>query len=137
MMAKSVAPVKKNETIILEFEDLTSEGSGVGKIDGYPLFVPFAIPGEKTKVLVVKANKNLGYGKLLEVIDASPERVNPDHQCSGCQLQHMSYKLQLEMKYNQVKNVMEKIAHLEDVPVHPVMGMDHPLLYRNKVQMPV
>lgn len=136
-MAKKIAPVKKNQTIILDFEDLTSEGSGVGKIDGYPLFVPFALPGEKAKVLVVKANKNFGYGKLLEIIEQSPERVSPDHQCSGCQLQHMSYQLQLEMKYNQVKNVMAKIAHLDHVPVHPVLGMDHPWHYRNKVQMPV
>jgi len=136
-MAKRIAPVKKNETIELEFEDLTSEGSGVGKVDGYPLFVPFALPGEKAKVLVVKANKNFGYGKLLEVIESSPERVKPEHQCSGCQLQHMSYRLQLDMKYKQVKNVMAKIAHLNHVPVHPVMGMDHPWRYRNKVQMPV
>jgi len=137
MMAKRVAPVKKNETITLEFEDLTSEGSGVGKVDGYPLFVPFALPGEKAKVLVVKANKNFGYGKLLEIIEESPERVHPDHQCGGCQLQHMSYQMQLDMKHNQVKNVMTKIAHLDHVPVHPVLGMDHPWHYRNKVQMPV
>lgn len=136
-MSKRRAPVKKNQTITLTFEDLTSEGSGVGKVDGYPLFVPFALPGEKAKVLVVKANKNFGYGKLLEVIEESPERVHPDHQCGGCPLQHMSYDLQLEMKYNQVKNVMTKIAHLEDLPVHPVLGMEYPWRYRNKVQMPV
>ena len=67
----------------------------------------------------------------------SKERVSADHQCGGCPLQHMSYPLQLEMKQNQVKNVMKKVAHLEDVPVHPVMGMDHPWGYRNKVQLPV
>lgn len=136
-MAKGKAPVQKNETITCTFEDLTSEGSGVTKVNGYPIFVPFALPGEKATVRVVKANKKFGYGKLLEVIEESPERVVPDHQCSGCQLQHMSYPLQLEMKYNQVKNVMEKVAHLDHVPVHPVLGMDHPWRYRNKVQMPV
>lgn len=136
-MAKGKAPVQKNETITCTFEDLTSEGSGVTKVNGYPIFVPFALPGEKATVRIVKANKNFGYGKLLEVIQESPERIEPDHQCSGCQLQHMSYPLQLEMKYNQVKNVMQKVAHLDHVPVHPVLGMDHPWRYRNKVQMPV
>lgn len=140
-MAKQTAPVKKNETITLQFEDLTHEGSGVGKIDGYPLFVPYALPGEKAQVKVVKVNKNFGFGKLIEVDKPSEDRVEPPcnvyYQCGGCQLQHMSYKLQLEMKQNQVKSVMRKIAHLEHVPVHPTIGMDDPWRYRNKVQIPV
>src|SRR5699024_10576280 len=113
------------------------QGSGIGKINGYPIFVPYALPGEKASVRVVKVNKNFGYGKLLDVFEPSPERVEPTHQCGGCPLQHMTYQLQLDMKYNQVKNVMKKIANLESVTVHPVIGMDHPWRYRNKVQMPV
>lgn len=138
-MAKQTAPVKKNETVTLTFEDLTHEGSGVGKINGYPLFVPNALPGEEATVKVVKVNKNFGFGKLLELIKESPDRVEPvcDVHCNGCGLQHMSYRLQLEMKQNQVKNVMKKIAHLEHVPIHPIIGMDDPLHYRNKVQIPV
>ncbi|MGY0694988.1 23S rRNA (uracil(1939)-C(5))-methyltransferase RlmD [Virgibacillus sp. FSP13] len=138
-MAKQTAPVKKNEIITLKFEDLTHEGNGVGKINGYPLFVPNALPDEEAKVKVVKVNKNFGFGKLLELVKESPERVEPacDTDCNGCGLQHMSYKLQLEMKQNQVKNAMKKIAHLEDVPIHPIIGMDDPLHYRNKVQIPV
>ncbi|WP_068676871.1 23S rRNA (uracil(1939)-C(5))-methyltransferase RlmD [Oceanobacillus sp. Castelsardo] len=140
-MAKQTAPVKKNETITLTFEDLTHEGNGVGKVDGYPLFVPYGLPGEEATVKVVKVNKNFGYGKLLEVKEKSKDRVEPPcnvfYQCGGCQLQHMSYDLQLEMKRNQVKNVMKKIAHLEHVPVHPTIGMKDPWRYRNKVQIPV
>ncbi|MEW9676293.1 23S rRNA (uracil(1939)-C(5))-methyltransferase RlmD [Lentibacillus sp. L22] len=138
-MAKQTAPVKKNETVTLTFEDLTHEGSGVGKIDGYPLFVPNALPGEKATIKVIKVNKNFGFGKLLELIKESPDRVEPvcDVHCNGCGLQHMSYRLQLEMKQNQVKNVMKKIAHLKHVPIHPIIGMDDPLHYRNKVQIPV
>src|SRR5690625_5046293 len=135
-MRKEV-PVKKNEVITVDIEDLTHEGSGVGKVNGYPLFIPYALPGEQATVKVVKANKNFGYGKLLEVLKASPHRVEPDHQCGGCQLQHMSYELELDMKHNQVKNVLKKIAHLDHVPVHKPLGMDHPWRYRNKVQMPV
>src|SRR5699024_4179710 len=59
------------------------------------------------------------------------------YKCGGCQLQHMSYDLQLEMKRNQVKSVMKKVAHLEHVPVHPTLGMEDPWRYRNKVQIPV
>ncbi|SDK36452.1 23S rRNA (uracil(1939)-C(5))-methyltransferase RlmD [Sediminibacillus albus] len=140
-MAKQKPPVKKNQTIELSFQDLTHEGAGVGKVDGYPLFVPYALPGETAKVKVVKVNKNFGFGKLLDIKDVSPERVEPPCdvyiQCGGCQLQHMSYSLQLEMKQNQVKNALRKIAHLEDVPVHPVIGMEDPWRYRNKVQIPV
>src|SRR5690625_3833994 len=93
-MAKQQAPVKKNQTITLQFEDLTHQGSGVGKVDGYPLFVPFALPGEEASVKVVKVNKKFGYGRLLEVHKKSPDRVDPPchvyEQCGGCQLQHMS-----------------------------------------------
>lgn len=138
-MAKQTAPVEKNETITLNFEDLTHEGNGVGKINGYPLFVPQALPGEEGKVKVVKANKNFGFGKLLELTKESPERIEPvcHVHCNGCGLQHMSYSLQLEMKRNQVKNAMKKIAHLEHVQVLPIIGMYDPLHYRNKVQIPV
>lgn len=140
-MAKQTAPVKKNQTITLTFEDLTHEGNGVGKIDGYPLFVPYGLPGEEAEVKVVKVNKNFGFGKLVEVRQASSERVEPPcdvyYKCGGCQLQHMSYARQLAMKQNQVKNVMRKIAHMEHVPVHPTIGMKDPWRYRNKVQIPV
>lgn len=140
-MAKKAVPVKKNETVTLTFEDLTHEGNGIAKIDGYPLFVPNALPGEKALVKVVKVNKNFGYGKLLQVEKQSSERVEPPcnvyYKCGGCQLQHMSYDMQLEMKRNQVKNVLRKIAHLDDVSVLPTLGMRDPWHYRNKVQIPV
>lgn len=140
-MAKTTAPVKKNEYITLTFEDLTHEGNGVGKINGYPLFVPYALPGEEAVVKVLKANKKFGYGKLIEIKKASAERVEPPcnvyYKCGGCQLQHMSYNSQLNMKQNQVKNVMRKIAHLDHVPVHPTIGLEDPWFYRNKVQIPV
>ncbi|QKY71487.1 23S rRNA (uracil(1939)-C(5))-methyltransferase RlmD [Lentibacillus sp. CBA3610] len=140
-MAKQTAPVTKNQTITLTFEDLTHEGSGVGKVNGYPLFVPYALPGEEGEVKVVKVNKNFGFGKLLNVTKSSEERVEPPcdvyYKCGGCQLQHMSYDMQLDMKQEQVGNAMRKIAHLEDVPVHPIIRMEDPWRYRNKVQMPV
>ncbi|MFD1416648.1 23S rRNA (uracil(1939)-C(5))-methyltransferase RlmD [Oceanobacillus jeddahense] len=140
-MAKSTGntPVQKNEQLTIMIEDITHEGSGVGKVDGYPLFIPKTLPGEEAVIKVVKVNKNYGFGKLLELTKTSPERVDPTCHvyCGGCQLQHMSYALQLQMKQNQVHNVMKKIAHLEHVPVHPIIGMEDPSHYRNKIQIPV
>jgi len=129
--------VNKNDIVTLHIEDLTSDGNGVGKIDGYPLFIPHVIPGETAEVKVVKVNKRFGFGKLLTIFEKSEHRVEPDHQCSGCKMQHISYSLELDMKYNQVKNVLNKVAHLKDINVHPVIGMDNPWRYRNKVQMPI
>lgn len=131
--------VQKNEIITVTIEDLTHEGNGVGKVDGYPLFIPNTLPEEEAVIKVLKVNKKFGFGKLMELKKASPERVEPTCHvhCGGCQLQHMSYDLQLKMKQDQVHNVMKKVAHLEHVPVYPIIGMEEPSHYRNKVQIPV
>ncbi|GAA0460035.1 23S rRNA (uracil(1939)-C(5))-methyltransferase RlmD [Alkalibacillus silvisoli] len=140
-MGKANAPVKKNQYIDLTFSDLTHEGDGVGKIDGYPVFVQYGLPGEKAKVKIVKVKKNLAFGKLIEIYEESPDRSEPPcdvfYKCGGCQIQHMSYERQLTMKQKQVQDVMKKIAQMPDVPVHPTIGMKEPWAYRNKVQIPV
>lgn len=140
-MTKTSPPVKKNQTVEIAFEDLTHEGSGVGKINGYPLFVPYGLPGESAIVKVIKVKKNFGFGKLVEITKENSERVRPPcnvyYKCGGCQLQHMSYDMQLEMKQKQVQNALRKIARIGDVPVHPTIGMEDPWRYRNKVQIPV
>ncbi|MBM7542169.1 23S rRNA (uracil(1939)-C(5))-methyltransferase RlmD [Amphibacillus cookii] len=140
-MNKQQVPVKKNQTVTLNFEDITHEGSGVGKLDGYPLFVENALPGETAKVKAIKVKKNYAIGKLIEIETESAERVTPPcnvyFQCGGCQLQHMSYQMQLDMKRKQVETVLKKIAHIENVSVEPTLGMEDPWRYRNKVQIPV
>lgn len=140
-MSKQQTPVQKNQTIELSFEDITHDGNGVGKINGYPIFVANALPGETAKVKVIKVKKNFAVGRRLELLLSSPNRVDPPcnvfYKCGGCQLQHMSYEMQLKMKQNQVKNVLAKIAHITDVAVEPTLGMDDPWRYRNKVQIPV
>ncbi|MET3683183.1 23S rRNA (uracil1939-C5)-methyltransferase [Alkalibacillus flavidus] len=140
-MGKANAPVKKNDYIDLTFSDLTHEGEGVGKIDGYPIFVPYGLPGESAKVKVIKVKKNLAFGKLIERYESSDDRIEPPcdvfYKCGGCQLQHMTYDRQLTMKQKQVQDVMKKIAQMPDVPVHPTIGMTEPWNYRNKVQIPV
>ena len=133
------APVKKNDQLSVDIEDLTHDGAGVAKVDGYPLFIQGGLPDEKAKVHVLKTLKNYGFAKIVEIEVASPDRVDAPcpvfSQCGGCQLQHLSYKAQLKWKEKMVRDVMKRIGKI-DVPVHPVKGMDNPWHYRNKAQIP-
>ncbi|WP_102260974.1 23S rRNA (uracil(1939)-C(5))-methyltransferase RlmD [Mesobacillus jeotgali] len=134
-------PVKKNDFIDVVFEDLTHDGAGVAKVDGYPIFVQGGLPGEKAKIKVTKVNKGYGFGRLMEILERSTSRVEcpaeDAHKYGGCQLQHISYEGQLKYKENQVRQVLTRIGKLEDIVVHPIMGMDNPWHYRNKAQVPV
>lgn len=133
--------VKKNEDYIIEITGQTHEGMGVGKIDGFTVFVEGAIFGEKVKVKIVKVLKNYSYGKLLEIIAPATYRANPPcpvvKRCGGCQLQHMSYEGQLKYKTQLVKDAVERIGGLKDIIVHETIGMEEPWYYRNKAQFPV
>lgn len=139
-MTKTI-PVQKNDYIEVQFEDLTHDGAGVAKVDGYPLFVKNALPGERAKIKVIKANKGYGFGRLEEILEKSPYRVDAPcpiyKECGGCQLQHLSYEGQLLAKEKQVRDVLTRIGKLENVKVHPVLGMSEPWRYRNKAQVPV
>ena len=92
-------PVEKNKIYEMNIDALGSNGEGIGRIDGYTIFVEGALPGEKISVLIVKVKKNYGYGKLMEILEVSPERREPmcpvAKQCGGCQLQHLSYEAEL------------------------------------------
>ncbi|KMK75276.1 23S rRNA (uracil(1939)-C(5))-methyltransferase RlmD [Alkalihalobacillus pseudalcaliphilus] len=139
-MKQKGIPVQKNDVLNVHIEDLTHEGAGVAKIEGYALFIPEALPGEEVEVKVIKTNKGYGFAKLVNVITESPNRVEPPcpifRQCGGCQIQHLSYEAQLVMKQKQVKDVLERIGGIYDVPVHPTLGMEEPWQYRNKSQVP-
>ncbi len=134
-------PVRKNQMIELYITGQGHEGEGVGKYEGYALFVPGALSGEQVRVRVTKLNKNYGFAQLLEVMQPSRHRAQPPcpiyHQCGGCQLQHMTYEGQLQHKRQIVADALARIGKLEGVPVHPTLGMDEPWKYRNKSQVPV
>ncbi|WP_396136079.1 23S rRNA (uracil(1939)-C(5))-methyltransferase RlmD [Bacillus sp. NEB1478] len=141
-MTKADLPVHKNESYEVEILDLTHEGAGVARVNGFTLFVPNTLPGERAKVKVVGLKKGFGFGRLEELIEPSQERVEPPcpiyKWCGGCQLQHLSYAGQLEYKRKQVEDVLTRIGKLENVPVLPTLGMDdEPWRYRNKAQVPV
>lgn len=131
--------VKKNDRLTVFVEDLTHDGQGVAKVDGYPIFIKGALPDEKVEVHVVKALKKYGFAKLIEIEQASPFRVAAScpvfDTCGGCQLQHLSYEGQLMVKEKQVRSAMERIGKVHTT-VLPVMGMDNPWRYRNKSQIP-
>lgn len=133
-------PVQKNDLIDIVFEDLTHDGSGVAKVEGYPLFIPNGLPGEKATVKVVKTNKNYGFGRLIEIQEKSPYRVEAPcpiyKECGGCQLQHLSYEGQLQIKHKHVTDVLTRIGKI-DTLVHPTIGMSEPWRYRNKAQVPI
>lgn len=134
-------PVIKNREYELEVDNLGMNGEGIGRIEGFTMFVPGALPGEKIRIKAVKVGKSYGYGKLLEIIESSSQRVKPKcphaGRCGGCQLQHMSYSLQLEFKKQLVKDTIERIGGLENILIHDTIGMDNPWRYRNKMQFPV
>ena len=133
--------VEKNQTYTGRVVDLTHEGHGVVKVDRYPIFVPQALTDETIRYKVIKVNKNFGFGKLIDVVEESKNRVTPPcdyyQKCGGCQLQHLSYEAQLDMKREQVVNLFHRKGKMPDVPIHPTVGMSDPWHYRNKTQIPV
>ncbi|GCF94507.1 23S rRNA (uracil-5-)-methyltransferase RumA [Enterococcus florum] len=133
--------VEKNQEYTVMIDDLTHEGLGVAHIDRFPIFIENALPEEKVDIVVVKTGKKFAYGKVLNRVTNSQHRVpikDMDLLRSGiAPLSHMDYGYQLAFKQEQVQRVMTKIAHLPEVPVLPVLGMDEPYGYRNKAQIPV
>lgn len=133
-------PVQKNDRLLVHVEDLTHDGAGVAKVDGYPLFIQGALPGEDVHVHVLKTLKSYGFAKLLEIQNASPNRVDAPcpvfDTCGGCQIQHLSYEGQKLFKQKMVRDAITRIGKLPEVPVHAVKGMEDPWRYRNKSQIP-
>ena len=133
--------MKKNDEIVLQIEDMGIDGEGIGKADGLTLFVKDAVIGDKVRAKVMKMKKTYGYARLMEVLEPSPDRVEPKcvfhRQCGGCQIQALSYEKQLEFKQRKVDNNLKRIGGFTDIPMEPIIGMDEPYCYRNKAQFPV
>ena len=110
---------RKNDIVTLKIEDCGIDGEGIGKADGFTVFVKDAVIGDTVRAKIMKAKKNYCYGRLEEIITPSPDRVEPKcqfaRQCGGCTLQHLAYEKQLEYKFNKVKNCLERIGGLENI----------------------
>lgn len=151
---------EKNQLVQVKVTDLGSEGEGIGKIDGFPLFIKDALPGDEIEARIVKAKKNYAYARLERVLQPSPFRVEAvckyAKQCGGCQIQSLAYAKQLEFKHSKVRNNLVRIGGVSetllDEIMEPIVGMEPgdydrvgcetkgdswlPLYYRNKAQYP-
>ena len=132
---------RKNDIVTLKIEDCGIDGEGIGKADGFTVFVKDAVIGDTVRAKIMKAKKNYGYGRLEEIITPSLDRVEPKcqfaRQCGGCQLQALSYEKQLEFKTSKVRGHLERIGGFTDIPMEKILGMEQPFHYRNKAQFPV
>ena len=137
--------MKKNERVVIKIDDIGVNGEGIGKIDGYTLFVKDALIGDTVEAVITKAKKNYSYAKMLKVLEASPNRVEKRcpvaRQCGGCQIQELSYEAQLDFKNKKVYGNLERIGgfapELLDQVMEPICGMEAPFHYRNKAQFPI
>lgn len=136
-----MATLKKNDQVEIKIEDIGSEGGGIGRYEGYTLFVKDTVMGDVALVQVMKTGKTYGYARLVKLLTPSPYRVEPRcpvaARCGGCQLMHVDYAKQLEYKENKVRNCLTRIGGFTEIPMEPVCGMEEPYYYRNKSQYPV
>ena len=132
--------IKKNEEYIVDIIDNGFEGEGIAKINNFTIFVKGAIKGEKVKILILKVNSSFAFSKILEIIEASENRIEVDcsmyNRCGGCDLRHIQYKKTLEIKKNLVQSMVNKMLD-NKIIVQDTVGMDYPFNYRNKAQYPI
>lgn len=134
--------LSKNKEYIVDIVDIGQGGVGIGKYEGFTVFVDGGLVQDKIKVKITKAKKNYAVGDIVEIIEKSPFRVERKcseslRQCGGCQIQELDYQKQLDVKTNEVKQVISRIGKLDDVVIHDTLGMEDPFRYRNKAQFPI
>lgn len=139
---------QKNMELELWIEDIGVDGEGIGKADGVAFFVKDAVVGDKVRIKILKMKKRYGYGRLLQVLEPSPYRVQPlcksYRQCGGCQIQALDYAQQLKYKEKKVWDSLSRIGGFDlngkkeqGILFHPIIGMEEPFFYRNKAQFPI
>lgn len=131
-----------NKEYIVDIVDVGQGGVGIGKYNGFTVFVEGGLIEDKLKVKITNSKKKYAVGEIVEIIDESPYRVNREcdeslKECGGCQIQELDYKKQLDIKTNEVKQTISRIGKLENVVIHETIGMDVPFRYRNKAQFPI
>ena len=132
---------QKNDVLTVKIEDMGHDGEGIGKCEGYTLFVKDTVIGDLAEVKVIKAKKNYGYARLMRLIKPSEHRVEPicpvARPCGGCQLQMLDYAEQLRFKEKKIAENLQRIGGMTEIPMEPIVGMETPFRYRNKAQFPI
>lgn len=134
--------LSKDKMYVVEIVDIGQGGVGIGKFEGFTVFVDSGLVKDKIKVKITKSKKNYAVGEIVEILEPSPYRVERKcskelKECGGCQIQELDYKEQLNLKTNEVKQVISRIGKLDDVVIHNALGMEEPFRYRNKAQFPI
>lgn len=134
--------LSKDKMYVVEIVDIGQGGVGIGKFEGFTVFVDGGLVKDKIKVKITKSKKNYAVGEIVEILEPSPYRVERKcskelKECGGCQIQELDYKEQLNVKTNEVKQVISRIGKLDDVVIHNALGMEEPFRYRNKAQFPI
>ncbi len=134
--------LSKNKEYVVDIVDIGQGGVGIGKYEGFTVFIEGGLIQDKVKVIISKSKKNYAVGDIVEILEKSPFRVDRIcsddlKDCGGCQIQELDYNKQLELKTNEVKQVISRIGKLENVEIHETIGMQSPCRYRNKAQFPI
>lgn len=134
--------LSKDKMYVVDIVDIGQGGVGIGKFEGFTVFVDGGLIKDKIKVKITKSKKNYAVGQIVEILEPSPYRVERKcskelKECGGCQIQELDYKEQLNLKTNEVKQVITRIGKLDDVVVNDALGMEEPFRYRNKAQFPI
>ncbi|HXA97740.1 MAG TPA: 23S rRNA (uracil(1939)-C(5))-methyltransferase RlmD [Candidatus Dormibacteraeota bacterium] len=136
-----MARPKRGEILSLTIDDLAFGGEGVGRADGYVVFVPGGLPGDRLRVRLVQVRSRFGRGAIESVEEPSPQRVEAPcpyfGRCGGCRLQHVAYPAQLAYKSKQVADALERLGGLRDVELRPIIGARETFGYRNKMEFTV
>ncbi|MPM31731.1 23S rRNA (uracil-C(5))-methyltransferase RlmCD [bioreactor metagenome] len=139
-MKKRVPPIQKNDMLELPIQGLTADGQGIGRVNGYAVFVAGALPGEVVRAHVIKVGNGYGVAKRTAILQKNPHRVEPPCEaftrCGGCTLQHLDYSAQLAVKCDQVRDALVRLGGFSDIHVEPIIGMENPWRYRNKGTFP-
>lgn len=133
-------PVEKNKTYKVKITAMSSDGNGIAKIDGYTIFVPYSVPGDELEVLIVKVNSSHSFAKIQSIIVSSPNRTTPKceafFKCGGCNMQHLKYSCQLQIKEQFVNDAIGRIGGFKDFKLNGILGAEQPFSYRNKMVFP-